>query len=226
MFGVMQTPQDPAARRIRAATAYAPLGFGTQLLCVCLFIVALVATARLVHMILAKEEPDLIGALRTIVPRSRAILLFSLKFLVVFLVLTSAVLLPFNSFLMVDHPELGTSPIFISLVMLAETACTAWFLMPAAVRLLSAPEGGLVSAEARKQGVVLAIVSVVSMIGLGFIVQKLKAGMIFDSPAELAVISMAAELMVNAPYILLFIALSIIASGRKRETSIQQNALP
>src|SRR5580692_2651426 len=59
------------------------LGLLKDFLEVCLFVVALVMTAKLVGMILEEQRPELIAAVRGTASRWRGILLFSFKYMVI-----------------------------------------------------------------------------------------------------------------------------------------------
>ena len=223
--GVTQTQSLDYNDRGRAAMAYIPLGFSTQLACVCVFIFALVMTSKLVGLILAERKPDLMAALKTTALRWRQILWFSLRSLLVCLVLVAVFVIPTVYFVTENavRPELLESPILVSVEMLVLAACAAWLLIPTTIRLLQTSKSEIVNGETSRQGMIFAIVAVASTLVLGFIAPKLEAGVLLASQARLTTVSVVTELLVNSPLAPLFIALSVLSFENSDEAQSQQN---
>jgi hypothetical protein len=214
----------------RAVMASIPIGFATYFVNVCFFVVALVVTARMVDAVWQQQRPDAIVALAGITPRWREILLFSLKFLVVYGVLTAAVLLP-ASFLLkaVLYGEITISKIFVFVGVVVVAGCTACLLIPSAIRLLQAPEFGSVTAEDKRRGTIFAILAVAVANALGDLFQRAESAMTFTSHIESTVVPLVTALLVNAPDVLLFIALALLAKGLRSDgiqASDEAMALP
>lgn len=188
-----------------------PLGTLKQLLEVCFFVMALVTTENLVKMILEAQKPNMVAAMRGLMPKYREILLFSLKYMAVMaffggiLILASYVLTP-------EHfREIFVSKVFVNVWGLVAEGCLAWMLVPSAIRLLRRPGSHAVSTLDRQTGTVFAVAASAVTLGLIYLVDKAESTFILDNQWESDVIAVANSVIVNIPEILLFIALALLA---------------
>lgn len=229
--GDISAPIPDHAAMARASLAYAPIGFATIFVIVCLFVAALMVTAGMVDEIDRVQRPEARESLARIAPQWRGILLFSLKFLVAYGVFGAGVSFLYIYLLdAVHHQELATSAILLPMMVLVEVGCVAWLVTPAAIRLLQHKTTGLVSAQARNRGTILAILAAEVGMALGVIAQKMEARIILDSQWEFTALSALNSIVANAPDVLLFIALALIAAKYTQETaievSVEAGALP
>ncbi|HEV2488029.1 MAG TPA: hypothetical protein VGT08_21085 [Terracidiphilus sp.] len=131
-----------------------PQGVLKQLLEVCLFVVALATTKNLVKMILEAQRPDMVAAVRALVPEYREILLFSLKYMVV-MAFFGGVIVLISYVLTQEHfREFAFSKIFVAVYGLVAEGCLAWLLVPSAIRLLRDPGSHTVSTRDRQTGTI------------------------------------------------------------------------
>ncbi len=190
-----------------------PLSFLRQFLEVCFFVVALVATKNLTHVILDEQRPDMIAAVRGIVPRFREVLLFSLKYMAV-LAAFGGVLIVFTSSPLTSERlhELAFSKVFLYACGLVVEGCLAWLLVPAAIRLLRPPGNSTVSAHQRKTGVAFAVATSASSLALDCLVRKAETLVTLENQWEGLAFAIVNTIIINAPQVLLFIALALMAS--------------
>lgn len=216
VFGTMRTENLRYRDQFHMAAVYAPVGLILEFVCVCLFVFALVATARLVDLILGEQEPHLMTALKTTALRWRAILWFSLKSLLVYLAFMAiAAVLLFG--VLWERGAPFQAPLFLSILELLFGTSIALLLTPAALRLLQGARRGIVDANVRKQGVILAVVVIASSFVLGYSIPKLESGMVLGIPTDLTAVCVANELLANAAISPFFIALSLLALRKPDE---------
>jgi hypothetical protein len=96
--------------------------------------------------------------------------------------------------------------------------------MPSAIRLLQAETTGLVTAKTRNQGLILAALVTGAGVALGMIAQKIESGIILDSQWEFMALSGLNSIVADAPDVLLFIALSLLATKEIQKPEIQGNS--
>lgn len=189
-----------------------PLATLKNFLEICFFVMALVATKNLVQMVLEEQRPDMISTLRGIVPRSREVLLFSLKYMVVMAVFGGVLLGLASSPLSPEHlHELFTSKIFLFVFGLIGEGCLAWLLVPAAIRLLQPPGSPTILAHGRKMGAVFAVAASAGSLALQYLVGKAEATVVLENQWESHAIAAVNTIIINAPQVLLFIALALLA---------------
>ncbi len=201
-----------SVHRNRALMVYIPIGFGTEFVIVCLFAVALTLMAKMVGTILDGQKPKLFIAIREIAPLTTRILLFSIKFLlafVLFLLAGAGMLIALMR--VMHHSELPTLPIFVVPIVLVLTGCTAWLLTPATIRLLQVSQTQSVSSESWKRGAISAILAVAAAAALGYVVLGLESRMLFTSQFERACVFVANKAVAHCPVLLFFVALSLLA---------------
>ncbi|HTW78287.1 MAG TPA: hypothetical protein VME23_01965 [Terracidiphilus sp.] len=206
------TSADPNEFERLALVVLKPVGLCKDFLEVCFYVVALAMTAKLVGMIFEGKKPDILAALKEIAPEWRGILMFSLKYLVA-LGVTGAVMILITSSALVSQRllEIVASKAFVYPVGLALEAGVAWVLMPAAMRLLQTPNVAQVSVQCRRLGTVFAVLTSAAALGLEYIVGSVEAKVVLDNQWELTAVSALNSIVVNAPEVLLFIALAWLA---------------
>ena len=179
---------------------------------VSLFVVALAATKNLVCMILNEQEPAIIDALRRVLPRSREVLLLSVKYIAV-LAVFGGIFIVVGSSPLTSHRihELALSSAFIYIFALVGQACLAWLLLPSALRLLQPPGSLMTTNVSRRLGTAFAVASSACALLLEYFVGKAESAVTFDKPWEGNAIAVVNTLIVNMPQVLLFIALTLLA---------------
>jgi hypothetical protein len=189
-----------------------PLGLLKDFLEVCLFVVALVMTAKLVGMILEEQRPELIAAVRGTASRWRGILLFSFKYMVIQGLLVEVPLFLGATLLTsARFSEFALSKSLVFTFGLVAEGVLAWLLVPAAIRLSGPEDSPIVASECRKVGVVFAVVTSAASLALGYGIDQAEATIVLDNQWELWSLRVVNTILVNAPDILLFIALALMA---------------
>jgi hypothetical protein len=198
---------DLAQAQHRAMMLVYPLGFLKQFLEVCVSVVALAATKNLVQIVL-----DMIAAVRGVLPRSREVLLFTLKFMAVLAVFGGVLIVLGSSPLTSERiHEFVLSRAFIYVLGLVGQACLAWLLMLPAIRLLRPPGSPAISTEGRRLGTAFAVAASAGTLALEYLVGRAEAVVILDKPWEGDAVAVVNAVVVNAPQVLLFIALALLA---------------
>jgi hypothetical protein len=217
--GNLSAPRDNYAALDRASIVGLPLGLATVLVVVCLFVAALVATAAMVNSIGREQKLDASEILGGVAQRWRAILLFALRFLIVFGVIGAGTTAVFFFALRMTHREdLHTWYVSNSGMMLVWVGCAAWLVMPAVIRLLRGDAAGMLSTQSRNRGTVIAILVSEAGVALGAIAQKLEAPMVLDAHWEFKALGVLNSILANAPDVVLFIALALLAADYSRES--------
>jgi hypothetical protein len=197
----------------KASLAYAPIGLATIFVIVCLFVIVIIVTSVMVASIDHEQEPDARGALALVATKWVGIMLFSLKFLFAYGVFGAG--FTFLSIYLLDRvhrPEISRSAIYLPLMVLLEAGCVTWALTPAMIRLLRFEKTGVVSIDARFQGVLIAVLATEGGMALGLIAQRLESGLTIESGWRIITLSALNSLCANSPDVLLFIALGLLAS--------------
>ena len=186
---------------------------------------ALAMTAKLVGMILERQKPDLMIALKGISAEWSEILLFSLKFSVV-LGMIGAVMILSTSSALISYRLLGivASKAFVYPVTLALEAGAGWLLMPATIRLLTAPDAAPVSTESRKLGTILFVLTSAAALALENLIGRVEAGVILENQSEVTAVAVFNTVVMNTPEVLLFIALALLALEAKGQATAQTSA--
>ncbi len=203
---------DPSEFQRRALMLARPLGLCREFVDVCLFVGALVVTAKLVRMIVDEQKPEIATALKGTVLKWRGILLFSLKFM-----LAMGAMVAIMSFATRFAPMPNRLiPIFASKAFtytagMVMEGIVAWLLMPTALRLLGMPHDVLISRACRRLATAFVVLASLAGFGVETFVGWAEKGLIFDTRLEYSAISVLNTIMVNAPEVLLFIAISLLA---------------
>lgn len=209
---------DPVRAQHQAMMIIYPLGFLERFLKVFVFVVALVSTKNLVQMIIENQRPDVKVAVRGFIPRWREVLLFSIKYM--------AIVAVFGGFLIVLTTSPLTSERFHEIALskasffvqaLVMEGSLAWLLMPAAIRLLRSPSNPTISTQDRKLGVVFAVATAAGSLVLGSLLGNAETAIVFDSPWEAWAIGVLNSIITNALYVLLFIAIALLAIRKLEE---------
>lgn len=211
---------DPAQTQRQAMMVMYPSAFLKYLVEVCLFVVALTVTKNLVCMILNQQRPDLTGALQGILPRSREVLLLSLKYIAVMAVLGGVLIVIGSSPLTSDRiHQIALSKAFVYVFTLAGEACIAWLLLPPVMRLLRPPGAPIITNADRKLGTAFAVAASASALLLEYLIGRAESTVTFDRPWEGEASAVMNTVVVNTPQVLLFIALGLLALQASGEVS-------
>lgn len=209
--GEVSSP-DLAQAQHRAMMVVYPSGLLKYFLEVCFFVVALAVTKNLVHMILNEQRPDMIDAVRLVLPRSREVLLLSLKYMAVLAVFGGVLVVLGGSPLTSDRiHELFLRKAFFYVFSLAGQACLAWLLMPTAIRLLQPPGTPTVSAESRRLGTVFAVAGSACALAIEYLVDMAESTAIFEKVWERYAVAVVNTVIINTPQVVFFIAITLLA---------------
>ena len=213
-------PADFAQMQHRAMMVTYPSAFLKYLLEVSLFVVALAATKNLVCMILNEQRPDMTGALQRVLPRSREVVLLSLKYIAALAVFGGVLIVIGSSPLTSDRiHELALSKAFLYVSALVGEVCIAWLLLPAAIRLLQPPGTPIVTNAGRRLGTAFAVASSALALLLEYLVGRAENGITFEKPWEGEAIAVMNTIIFNTPQVLLFIALALLAMQTSGEVN-------
>ncbi len=204
---------DLAQAQHRAMMVGSPLGALKDYLEIFLFVVALATTKNLVQMVLEDQWLDIIMALRRVLPRCREVLLFSLKYMAVMAALGGVIVLSSFALTSERFRELALSKVFFFVFGLIGECCLAWLLVPAAIRLLRPAGSPSIPTQERKMGTIFAVVTSAGSFALEILVRKAETVSLLDNQWERGAVAVVNTVIVNAPQVLLFIALALLAIG-------------
>jgi hypothetical protein len=221
VLGAAAPVADWAEVQRRAMMVVVPVGLLKQFLEVCLFVVALVATKNLVGSVLDEQRPDTAAALRGIVPRSREVLLFSLKYMAVMGVSRGVLMVMASSLRPYRFREFVSSTVLLHVFGFVAEGCLAWLLLPAAIRLLRPPGGSAISTQGRRMGTIFTVAASVGSLALNYLVGKAENPLMLENHWEGFGIAAVNTVIVNLPEVLLFIALALMAIR-----GVEEDALP
>lgn len=212
VFGGTVPSADWSVAQHRTMMVVYPVGTLKDLIEIYLFVAALFTTKELVRMVLKEQRPEINEAVHGIGYRYREVLLFSIKYMAVMAALGAVLMLLASAPLRPDLlRHLLMSKAFISIFALAGECCLAWLLVPAAIRLLRLPGGPPVSAQHRKMGTVFAVATSAVSIALEYLVGRTEATFRPDSSWEGLLVAVVNTVVINAPQVMLFIALALLA---------------
>lgn len=207
-----------ADARHRAMMIVVPQGLLKEYLEICLFVAALVTTKNLIQMVLDEQRPNMIAALQANLSQWREILLFSLKYMAALGAMVALGAGGGTLFASASYQptyerlhEFAASKLFLYFLGVVAQACIAWLLVPAAIRLLRTQTGSIVLVEERKIGTAFAVAAAVVSLALEYGVGRAEIALVFAGKWEGMAIAMANTILINAPQVLLFIALSLLA---------------
>ena len=205
----------------KASMVTIPLLAGRNFVNIWLFTCAMVVTALFADAIRRRQKPDPVRSLTALVSLLKSVFWFSLKFLVLFgviigLIFTSA------SFILVSvlHSGFATSPILSVLEATLASTVVAWFLVPAAIRLLQPVNLETVSPRSRKAGTVVAIFVAAASNVLWYFYHGAETAFPFTPVVQSRIIGVLAALVIDSPHLLLFVALFLLASSETPANSL------
>jgi len=205
-------PQSDPSALTRAFAAYLPIGITSIVAVVYLFVIALLATATVVHSIEREHRLDQKEMLGELVAEWRRALLFALRFLITLVACAAALLTPtYYSLIQMHRWSLVRSVWFEAAMAPIIVGCVAWLVMPSAIRLLRGTTTP-VSAQQRTLGTIQTILAVEAGIAIGYLVPKFESAMLLDSRWEAIALSVSNSVVANAPLAVLFVGLSVLAN--------------
>jgi hypothetical protein len=186
---------------------------------ICLFVAALIVTKELVRMVLSEHEPEIGEAVRGLAPRYREVLLFSLKYIV-----AAVLFVAFPLFLASLLPserirEIALSKTFLICFGLIAEGCIAWLLLPAAIRMLRSPRSLAVSVQDRQLGTIYVVATALASFALEYLIGEIEAKFTYRGAGQSWAIALLNTVLINAPQVLLFIVLSLLAIRDSSEES-------
>ena len=209
---------DWARGQHRAMMVAYPLATLKDFLEICLFVVALVTTKNLLEMVVQTQRPNMIAAVQGIAPRSREVLLLSLKYMVA-LVGFEGVPILLAGYLVTSERfrEFATSKACLFVFGLVAEGCIAWLLLPAVMRLLRPQGSPGISVFERRAGTFFAVATSAASFVLEYLVGKVQTTVMIDSRWEGEAIAVVSTSIINSPEVFLFIALALLAAGEVRK---------
>lgn len=233
--GNFTSPDMSHNAMLKASLFTAPMTWGARYLHICLYTTAFIITVAFVSRIQDHKEPGFADAMSSLRLSLRSIFWFALKifaFCILAAILMALVPASVISFFY-ETKSLGAAA-FGSIIAFFISVCIAWLLTPAGIRLIQASHSQRISAESIKQGRIFAILAVLASIVLSYFSMKAEASLYASSDFNPAFIQLAImpvfSLLVSLPYMLLWIALSLLAGVGIQEpevqTSYEDNTLP
>lgn len=234
--GDVSVPSTDYSALARASQVAIPIGFVTVFVIVCVFVIAFMATAEMLHAINREEKIDAWGFLARLAQRWGKLLVFSLKCLAVFGAFLVGVGALLSFILFRFHvTNLRTSNIFEFGLSAVCAGCGTWVLTPIAIRLLRGDGKALIPFQVRNYGAITAILSVEAGALLGVLLSKAEARVQLDSQFEWSLLAAFNSVVANAPVALLFVAIALLAAnvldelesgGRSMVHSLLQTVMP
>jgi hypothetical protein len=163
-------------------------------------------------MVIREEVPKMTEAVREVVPRYREALSLALKYMVVLGATEGLMMFLIRSPLTADHfhtNALSKVPLYI--YGLAVEGFLGWLLVPSAIRLLRPTGSPKISVHGRQMGTIFAVATSGCALVLQFLIGKAETTIMVENQWEGAVIAVVNTLVMNAPQIVLFIALALLA---------------
>lgn len=204
---------DAASMRT-ASRLNSALSWGTHYVSISIETAALVLTVIMAGLILHNEQPVLAA---TAAARLRAypkrILLYSAKAWLLTLVLST--LITFFLYLPASRLRFG-SPSFSVLssgLGLLGTACLAWVMAPIAIRLLRSAGSPAISNQERELGRYAFLLAAAAGWAIGFLLHPLISELSHRLPGATEAVVIFSSLIINLPYVQLYIALAFIADA-------------
>lgn len=188
------------------------LGNGTHYVNVCLLTLALVLTAVLALAFLRAETADRSGIVAALRPNAKGILLFALKFCVVFWVLSMVFVWPLG-YLTKEFPNASglTASLLLDGESLLVIGCIAWIMAPLAVALVHPQSTPPVDAVQKNRARYFALLTILATSILRVVVNRIDSNVPASSGMETTAISALARLVINAPMAMLFTLFALIA---------------
>lgn len=219
---VAPTDHDALAK---AGLTYTPVGLASIFTVVCLFVVAFMVTAKMMDAVGQEQKIQVKEILAGLGLRWGSIFLFSFVCLVTFAVFAggAAALLVLVLY-RAHHLDLRNSPIFTFGMLPILMGCATWLLMPKAIRLLCADRTVLIPSEAKKRGAITAFIAVEAGELLGVILSKAEAPVQLSTQLGWSLLAAFNSIVANAPDVLLFIAIALLATENSEEAASSQGS--
>ena len=215
--GEVPVPSTDHSALTNASLANLPIGLAAVIAVVCLFVAALSVTATMVDVIGREQNLNAKEVLAGVIARWRKILLLGVTFLVLIAAFAAAVLAPvFFVLYRVHRPDLLTSPLLAPVAMFVVVGCSVWLIMPATIRLICADREVLDPSRTRVRGAIMAIIASEAGALLGLILSKAETAMRLETQLGWSVLSAFNSVVANAPDVLLFITLALLAAESSR----------
>lgn len=207
------TPRLSPGLFAKAALTYTPIGITAIVAVMWLSVAALVGTSIMVHSFEDAQRPDPRVVLAEVAQRWRRILIFALRLLITSVVfIAGTVGLAYYLLYLANHQELAFSFWLMIAVMPIGTGCTAWLVLPAAMRLVSREAGVVVSTKTKQLGTIVAVLAVEAGGILGYLLPTLEGRMLLNSEEARTAVSVVSSLVRDSPNALLFIGLTLLAA--------------
>lgn len=196
----------------KASLAYLPIGVAAVMVVVLVFVIAFVVTAKTVDGMLRGDSRGLSWRVSEAFRRWDRILMFGLKLLV----LCIGFILPF-AFLIVLYAqrEYDLYPTALNSILVALiSSCVVWVLLPSAVKLVRESDTESISKEPRGFAALVAGAASISGVLLVVFASRLERGISYTAQWQWATVSALNSIFANAPDVVLFIAVGVVACRR------------
>jgi hypothetical protein len=221
--GNVSMPLHDNAALTRGFIAYLPIGITTIVTVVCLFVAALVATAAMVVAIERGQTPDGKTILVSLAADWRMMFLFALRFLITFAVFVGGLIALIFYLLFLTHRQDQLTSFWLQAgVLSVGVGLSSWLVMPSAICLLVGEAAVPVSTRVRYQGAMLAALTAEAGAVIGFFEPKLEASMLFGSQWEITALHVFNSVIANAPDVVLFVGLALLAIGLSQENDTKE----
>jgi hypothetical protein len=198
-----------------------PIDWGSHLLALCLYVCALMTTCSIVSTFRSKQKLSVRKILSPIQRSFRRLVYFSLKLLIVI----GIAAIPFILITVFIFQKNGARYISIEnfsiIFSTLGTSAIAYLMAPAAVKFLSSQNSETTPAETARQAKISAVLTVITSDALYFIAVQIRNSFFLRSAGWTNLLFPAVTSLISAlPYIVLFIALSLLAAedGQRAET--------
>jgi len=208
------TPNLNSGMFAKAALTYTPIGITTIVSVMWLFIAALVGTAMMVRSFEDEQSPDARELLAAVALLWRRILAFALRLLITFTVFTAGTVGLAYCLLYLGHHRGPFFPSFWLMIAMMPigTGCTAWLLLPAAMRLIIGENKVIVSTKTKKLGTIATVLALEAGAVIAFLLPTLEERVLFNFEETRAMLRVINSVVANSPYALLFITLAVLAA--------------
>jgi hypothetical protein len=198
----------------RAALTYTPIGIITIVSVLWLFVAALVGTAIMVRSFEDEQSPDAKRALAEVALLWRRILMFALRLLMTAAVFTAGTVgLAYYLLYLAHHREPFFSSFWLIIALMPiGNGCTAWLVLPAAMRLIMGEANVVVSTKTKKLGTIVTVLAMEAGAVIAFLLPTLEERILLNSELTKAIIWVINSIVANSPYALLFIALALLTA--------------
>lgn len=209
--GTVGTHPDPGAFS-KASLAYLPVGFVAVMSVVFIFVIAFVVTAKIVEEALRGNSRRLGGTLSEAIRPWDRILVFGFKLLI----LCTGFMLPIAFLIVLYAPrEYDAYSTSLRTILVAfMSTCVAWTVLPSAVKIVRDSDTASISKEARNFAALVAGAASISGVLLAVFASRLERGISYTAQWQGATVSALNSILANAPDVVLFIAVGVIAYRR------------